>query len=623
MTTEKSIAPRMLQQRTIHAIFLTAISTGLALLVMLWLGYDFSLISSAFIGDNGDTLLNSWTLYQAFDNLLHRPLDLGYSTVFYGQDDTFGFTIAPYGIAIPLLPVYVLTGKDLELTYNLYLIATFPLTTWATYLLVRYLIRAPRSIALFAGLMVTFAQFRLMHLSHIETLSTQYPLLAIYCLHRLIDTPQVRWSVGFGVFVWLTTITSGYYAAMLITVTAIVAVYTIMTRQRRITRQHIRQIAIAGYIAVLLITPFIIWRSSNNALRQGRTLEVMQAYSAEPRDWFASRAHIYYEVVPYGGEVSIFLGFVPLGLAALGWYFRRAGRSAQVTAMAEEHANGTEAHLSPPSRTTTGHAFSVYEVLILYGIILAAGYVLSLGPVLTIDGKSIAPLPYILLMQLPFFSGMRAVARFIFLAIIATALLSAFALKALSERTDRVGFALLFSAAIGFFVLEAVPFNGSASRTLFSAFIVTLNGETTLPMQPTAYTQDAPFVAWLNEQPDNTPVVHYPLYGQSSYIYYAYQPMHDQPMLNGFGNSFVPFWWHAIIEHQPFPGEAVMQLLVDRGIRYLLVHRNLLSDDELRRFEVEWESFQSTWGEAPYVGRFGDVDIYQVAPSTQPADDAS
>jgi len=291
--------------------------------------------------------------------------------------------------------------------------------------------------------------------------------------------------------------------------------------------------------------------------------------------------------------------------------------------MAEEHANGTEAHLSPPSRTTTGHAFSVYEVLILYGIILAAGYVLSLGPVLTIDGKSIAPLPYILLMQLPFFSGMRAVARFIFLAIIATALLSAFALKTLSERTDRVGFALLFSAAIGFFVLEAVPFNGSASRTLFSAFIVTLNGETTLPMQPTAYTQDAPFVAWLNEQPDNTPVVHYPLYGQSSYIYYAYQPMHDQPMLNGFGNSFVPFWWHAIIEHQPFPGEAVMQLLVDRGIRYLLVHRNLLSDDELRRFEVEWESFQSTWGEAPYVGRFGDVDIYQVVPSTQPADDAS
>jgi len=99
--------------------------------------------------------------------------------------------------------------------------------------------------------------------------------------------------------------------------------------------------------------------------------------------------------------------------------------------------------------------------------------------------------------------------------------------------------------------------------------------------------------------------------------------MHDQPMLNGFGNSFVPFWWHAIIEHQPFPGEAVMQLLVDRGIRYLLVHRNLLSDDELRHFEVEWESFQSTWGEAPYVGRFGDVDIYQVVPSTQPADDAS
>src|SRR4051812_15436830 len=123
------------------------LATLLILASLTWLGYDLKMISKTFIGNSGDTLANSSAIYQALDNLLHRPSDLGYSTIFYGERDSFFFTIAPYGIAVAVLPIYLISGGNLELTYNLYWIATFVLTAWAVYLLVEYLLQPPRGAA--------------------------------------------------------------------------------------------------------------------------------------------------------------------------------------------------------------------------------------------------------------------------------------------------------------------------------------------------------------------------------------------------------------------------------------------------------------------------------------------
>src|SRR5574341_1231317 len=68
------------------------IAAGLTLLTLAWLGYDLRYLSTAFIGDQKDTLALSWMIYQGIDNLLHRPLMLGYSPMIYGDPNSLAYT---------------------------------------------------------------------------------------------------------------------------------------------------------------------------------------------------------------------------------------------------------------------------------------------------------------------------------------------------------------------------------------------------------------------------------------------------------------------------------------------------------------------------------------------------
>src|SRR2546428_6084130 len=77
----------LLRQQASLTVLLLA--TILILAALVWMGYDLKMISKAFIGNGGDTLANSLAVYQALDNLLHRPFNLGYSTIFYGERDSF------------------------------------------------------------------------------------------------------------------------------------------------------------------------------------------------------------------------------------------------------------------------------------------------------------------------------------------------------------------------------------------------------------------------------------------------------------------------------------------------------------------------------------------------------
>ena len=95
---------RRLPSRHTGSIAVIAIATGLTILALEWLGYDFSLLSTAYIGDLEDTVYTGWQLEQAMNNLLKRPDELGYSPAFYPEPNSFSYMVAPYGIAIMALP---------------------------------------------------------------------------------------------------------------------------------------------------------------------------------------------------------------------------------------------------------------------------------------------------------------------------------------------------------------------------------------------------------------------------------------------------------------------------------------------------------------------------------------
>src|SRR5271165_5536654 len=76
------------------SILVLIMATLLTLGALNWMGYDVAHVGDAFIGNGGDTYATSWMIFQAMDNLVHRPFDLGYSTIYYGEKSSFAFTVA-------------------------------------------------------------------------------------------------------------------------------------------------------------------------------------------------------------------------------------------------------------------------------------------------------------------------------------------------------------------------------------------------------------------------------------------------------------------------------------------------------------------------------------------------
>ncbi len=139
------------------------------------------------------------------------------------------------------LPFYLLTGANVTLTTNLYIVLTFVLTAWAGYLLARYLFKSPPLVAWLVGLFIAFAPVRIVHLqlSHPEILSTQWLLLSIYCLHRLIDRPRWGWAAGLAITFWLNFITSAYLGYFFLVYAVLLIVYLLVSGRDLLNRQLI------------------------------------------------------------------------------------------------------------------------------------------------------------------------------------------------------------------------------------------------------------------------------------------------------------------------------------------------------------------------------------------------
>jgi hypothetical protein len=283
----------------VGTISVITLSAALVLLMLVWMGFNLADLPRHLIGNHfGDVHLNSWFVYQAIDNLLNHPGDLGHSGMYYGEVASLGYSIAPYGIAIIVLPLYMLSGSNLELTYNLYFIATYVLTAWATYLLIDYLFKPRAAISVLCGLMLAFAQFRMLHFVHIETLSTHFFLLALYCLHRLLDDRQWRWTLALAISFWFTIITSGSLGIAFVVIGGVIVLYAFIKRRRAFTLQLIAQFIVAAVLVAAMLWPFISFRKNNPAFTKGYPIEEIAFYSANPLGWFAGTSYIYSRVKP-------------------------------------------------------------------------------------------------------------------------------------------------------------------------------------------------------------------------------------------------------------------------------------------------------------------------------------
>jgi len=565
------------------SISVIALNAALTLVMFWWLRADFRYFGQNYLVRSADSYLNGWALQQAFENLLSRPINLGYSEIFYPDQNSFAYTIASYGVAIQMLPFYVFS-QNIFLTNNLYMFLTYPLTAWATFLFIRTLFKSRWHVAALVSVMVTFAPFRVLHLSHYETSSTHLLIFTLYFLHRLIDEKKVRWACGFAVAFFLSFQASGYLGFFAFILTLIILGYYLVRYHSKMSRKLVFNLLLAFSLTILLNAPFVLYKLETPSFVNGVNIHEIIGRSAIVNDWFAGSSWLGAMLTTKYNK-PLWIGVVPVILSF-------------VAILNGKHLDRINNDLDEGE-----HAFTHKDIVLLYSMIIILGYLLTLGPRIEVAETNILfDSPYRFLLNMPGFSQLRAPRRFIFFPIIGTAVLSAYSLKLLYLKMKRHSnakptYALLLFVITSLLFLEFIPQSGK--KDLLS--------------EP--FPAPGPVYNWLSELPSETPIVHIPSKKWGMVQVLQHQSIHHQPTINGIG-SFFPEWYPASWHDKGDPADILspkgLALIQAHGGKYILVHRPLMSDSEVLAFETVIAQLKTSGDTLQFISSFDQVDVYSL-----------
>jgi len=368
-------------------------------------------------------------------------------------------------------------------------------------------------------------------------------------------------------------------------------------------------------LAGLLLLPFgwpYFSVSKAHGLRRSMG-EVIQ-YSADPLSSYVlpnNRSVLYHdlewgaEYAPLPGEERLFAGVAGLvqkaaGASVLG---RRYGEGISYRDFHGIWTAGEEERRLFPGFSVVilvilglrvGHPHDWRGKRALLALLMLAMAILSLGPVLVVLGHlTYVPGPYAVLYYLmPGLKGMRATARFGYVALLAAAALSAYGWRhargAICVRlrgrggSDRVVGGVLLLAWLGLFSLENLP----AERRVYER-----------PADPPGV------YGWLKEQTVEGGLIEIPtfkgtmrktdlvygsrrvLYAHREYLYMYYSIEHWHPIYNSYGAFISPLQFEIRDAVEALPDPKAVSFLTEQGLHTLVLHEYW--------FEPEDEAFWS------------------------------
>lgn len=468
-------------------------------------------------------------------------------------------------LSIPLQPLLGLVP-----TYNLLIVLATTFGAWAAYLLALD-VTGSRPGALVAGAVFGFTPLlsSVTNMGQMEYTNIGFLPLAILFLLRLRrdrGPGALRRTILPGGVVLALAIYSSWYQGLFLFLFTLVfvayeAVGLLWGRRWREGGAFAGRLAVWGGIATLLVAP---------GLFPAMRLAAGSDFAETPRAWIAlSGLNLFDPFKPNalnpllgGGEerLSYAVGYVATALAAAGAF--AAGRRAR-----------------------------------FWLVVIAVFFLLALGPFLMIGGRQwdLAILPYNWLYALPFGNIARAPVRFLFLIAIAQAILAAWAVAWLRERLAR-------PRARGAIITRRV----ALLRTVAVALPLALVLLEWLPApRGLAATAIHPFYRELAAGPPGAVYV-LPYDTVTPAMYWA--TVHGRPIIGGYISRHVPY---PILEEvpvveqlrvrtdaaireltapdivdQPPPADHGVELLDAYGIRFVVLHRDVVTRPETARLEA-------------------------------------
>jgi hypothetical protein len=507
----------------------------------------------------GDARLIVWTL--AWDNhaVLSR-LPLFDCNIFYPATHTLAYNEHLFGLSLFTLPLYALTRNPV-LAYNIVWWFSFPLNLLAMHALLRRHVHD--DVAASAGALVyTFSFYKMLHAhGHLHLVWTWLLPLSLLLLERWVDRPTVARAALWAVAVILQLLTSWYVAVM--TVVAHLVVFAWMGRawMRQECVRRVWQLAIAGLLLAAILWPFAkpYWTlpaAPVNELAKGSA--DLAAYLVPPQNTWAGRlwlGHVGPSPRWIWGENTLFVGWIALGLAALG-----------------------AVQLSTLRR---------WSLLGAYLSLTLVAFALSLGP-----SRAGTWTPFSVFASLPAMGAFRAPARFALLVLLGLSMLVAFGIQFLQKRPGRARFAVvaLLPLMLAEWYVVGFPAGKPQPYPVPSIYL-------TAPVQ-TAHA--------LVSLPDYRDARDW--FQGADYLYFS--TAHWRPIVNGFGRAEPPEQAHVISHMMAFPGPNNARTMRQLGIDYVVFHAARYPDGaaiaEMARRMSEYE----------LVVRIGTDYLFRVRPAT-------
>jgi hypothetical protein len=526
-------------------------------LATIWFTYpQITVLGSA--PPHNDPLFSTWRLAWVAHQLRTAPAQIFDANILYPAQGTLLYSDAFLLLGLFAAPL-IWSGVPVIVAYNILILVSFVFAGLAAFVFIRYL-TASTLAAVIGGLIYAFSPYRFGHYMHQELLWNGWIPLALWGLHRTIDTGRWRPALVTALCLVAQMYSSIYYGIFLATFMAIVSIALLALRVIAWRGPALKHLIAAAALSGVLIAPYLFVYAKSAAIVGERQESEAAYFSAEAMDYLAApKINWLYGwtsgrwTAREGDEMHLFPGLCAVVLAAIG--------------------------LWPP----------ISRVRVAYAVALVLAIDLSLG----FNGIS-----YRLLFALtPLFRGLRATARFATFVQLTIALFAACGVARLLERAlaRRALAALLVAGVSGVLVLEytnrSIPLVHLATRpSLLSQW---------LRQQKPTVVLELP-VARLSALPGSDP--HYQF--ESTF--------HWHQLVNGY-TSFVPPRYAKFLERMDaFPDERSAGALRASGAELFIVHPQWFSRETTPHVTLEWFQRQPDFRfEGAFADHAGSVLVFR------------
>jgi hypothetical protein len=595
-------------------------------------------LGSAIAGDLGDPVFNAWVLLWTSGQVLAAlGGDFGalgqywQGNIFYPEQNTLAFSEHLTPQMLQILPVMALTDNVL-VAYNLLFLSTFVLCGLGVYLLVRDLTDRPLA-AFVAGLAFAWAPYRLAQVPHLQVLTSYWMPLTLVGFHRYFATRRLRPLAGGSAAFVAQNLSCGYYLLYFPPFVAAWCLYE-MTRRRLLRDWRVWTALGVSAVTVALFTwpfvePYLAVRAAGDigvrpaAEIRSFSADVWAFGTAAPslRLW----ADRMYAFPKPEGEGFPGLAIAALAAVAIAWSIWRTVVSLvrrpmpawlRFTAMVSSvvcAVSGTIAAwvlAASGLRLTMGGTLYIYfnpmpaaavalsAAAVLAGTLvltrqdgahrmtwptaffiwaLLAAALLAFGPVITSEGRPLAPGPFALLQDwVPGFDGLRVPARFFMLVALFASVLAGFGAALLERALPRRGAVTV----LGLLALVIVTESWIAPMRMNVPLGVP--PELVAPTSLRTGRLMSPLYGVIERMPGQVVLIEFP-FGEPAHDLQAmfYAGYHRRPISNGY-SGFFPQSFQRRAGRLWDPTEDPVRAagwLVDTAATHALVHEAHFADD--------------------------------------------